>query len=151
MLRERLDTALRSAIKDRAARRVSTLRLVLAAIKDRDIHLRGEGVDGGVDEVGIHAILQKMVKQRHDSIEHYEAGGRLELAEQEREEIEIIHEFLPRQMDAGEVYAAVSAVIAELGAANLKDMGRVMGALKTRFQGEMDFGQASRIAKERLG
>ncbi len=151
MLRDHLHTALRSAIKDRTARRVSTLRLVLAAIKDRDIQLRGEGTEGGVDEVGIHAILQKMVKQRHDSIEHYEAGGRLELAEQEREEIMIIHEFLPRQMDEGEVDAAVSAVIAELGAANLKDMGRVMGALKTRFQSEMDFGQASRIAKQRLG
>ncbi len=151
MLRERLDTALRSAIKDRAARRVSTLRLILAAIKDRDIQLRGEGDQAGVDEMGIHAILAKMVKQRHDSIVHYETGGRLELAEQEREEIEIIHEFLPRQMDEAEVQAAVAGVIAELDAASLKDMGRVMGALKERHQGEMDFGQASKIVKERLG
>ena len=151
MLRERLGTALHSAIKERARRRVSTLRLILAAIKDRDIQLRGEGEEAGVDEAGIHAILQKMVKQRHDSIEHYETGGRLELAEQEREEIEIIHEFLPRQMDASQVEAAVAEVIAELAAASLKDMGRVMGALKQRHQGEMDFGQASKIVKQRLG
>lgn len=151
MARERLAEALKAAVEDGAARRVSMLRLILAAIKDRDLQLRGEGREGGVDEAAIQAILKTMVQQRHDSIAHYETGGRLELAEQEREEIEIIHEFLPRQMAEAAVEAAVAAVIEELGAGGLKDMGRVMGALKSRHQGEMDFGQASRIAKQRLG
>ena len=151
MLRAEFNEALQAAIKAQHQRRVSTLRLILAAIKDRDIAARGEGNAEGVSEQEIHAILQKMVKQRQDSIAHYEAGGRLELAEQEAEEIEIIHEFLPRQMSGDEVAEAARAVVAELEATGLKDMGRTMGALKERYAGRMDFAKASATVKELLG
>ena len=151
MLRDELNQALPSALKAKEPRRVSTLRLILAAIKDRDIAARSEGNQDGVSEDEIHAILQKMVKQRRDSIEHYEAGGRLELAAQEQEEIEIIHEFLPRQMNEEEVTAAAREIVEELGAGGLKDMGRTMSALKERYAGQMDFSKASTIVKTLLG
>ncbi|MDP6709227.1 MAG: GatB/YqeY domain-containing protein [Alphaproteobacteria bacterium] len=151
MLRARLDEALKAAIKAKEPRRVSTLRLILAAIKDRDIAARPEGNRDGVDEAEIHAILQKMVKQRHESIGLYEAGGRVELAAQEAEEIEIIHEFLPQQLGEAEIAAAAEEVVAELGATGLKDMGRTMAALKERYTGRMDFAKASATVKRLLG
>ena len=151
MLRAQFNEALKTALKAKQVRRVSTLRLILAAVKDRDITARPEGNRDGVDEAEIHAILQKMVKQRHESIGHYEAGGRLELAAQEAEEIEIIHEFLPHQLDEAEIREAATCVIGELGAGGLKDMGRTMAALKQRHTGRMDFAKASAVVQELLG
>ena len=150
MLRAQLNEALKTALKAKQPRRVSTLRLILAAIKDRDIAARPEGNREGVDEAEIHAILQKMVKQRRESISHYEAGGRLELAAQEAEDIDIVHEFLPQQMNEAEVGEAARRVIEELGAGGLKDMGRTMAALKARYAGRMDFAKASAVVKELL-
>ncbi len=150
MLQAQFAESLKLALKAKQVRRVSTLRLIMAAIKDREIAARTEGRGDGVGEPEIHAILQKMVKQRRDSIGHYEVGGRLELAAQEAEEIDIIHEYLPRQMDAAEVRAAASQAIAELGAGGLKDMGRTMAALKQRYAGQMDFAKASSMVKELL-
>jgi len=150
MLRAEFNEALQAAVKAKNQRRVSTLRLILAAIKDRDIAARGEGNTEGVSDAEIHAILQKMVRQRQDSITHYEAGGRLELAEQEAQEIEIIHEFLPRQMSEDEIDEAARAVVAELNAGGLKDMGRTMAALRERYAGRMDFSKASAAVKALL-
>ncbi len=151
MLRQRLSEALKAAMKGQDRRAVSTLRLILAALKDRDIAARGKGVEDGISDDDILAMLQTMVKQRRESIEHYEHGGRLELAEQEREEIRIIEDFLPHQMTEEEIAAAVASVIEETAAAGLKDMGKAMAALKARYAGQMDFGKASAVAKARLG
>jgi uncharacterized protein YqeY len=151
MLRESLDSALKSAMKARDQKlRLSTLRLISAAIKDRDIAARSEDRCSGVSDEEILAILQKMVKQREDSAAQYDGGGRSDLAEQERAEIEVIREFLPRQLTDAEIESAVSAVIGELGASGLKDMGRIMGVLKTRFSGSMDLGKAGAIVKRAL-
>jgi len=150
MLRNRLSEALKTALKAREQRRVSTLRLILAALKDRDIQARGDGQPDGVSDDEILSVLQKMIKQRRESIEHYEAGGRLELAQQEQEEIEIIQEYLPKQLTEAETEAAARAAIAEVGAAGIKDMGRVMGVLKERFAGQMDFGKAGPTVKRLL-
>ena len=151
MLRERLSEALKVSMKAKNARAVSTLRLILAALKDRDIAARGRGVTDGVGEPEIIEMMQKMVRQRHESIELYERGGRPELAQQEAEEIAIIEGYLPKQLDEAETLQAVDAVLAELGAGNLKDMGRVMAALKERFGGRMDFGKAGARVKQKLG
>ena len=148
-LRQELQDALKAAMREKDRRRVSTLRLILAAIKDRDIARRTEG-DERDDDTVIREILTKMIRQREESIRAYEEGGRVELADQEREEVEIIRSFLPPQMSEEEVRAAVDAVIAELGAAGLKDIGRCMAALKERYTGRMDFALASRLVKERL-
>lgn len=150
-MRSRITDALKAAMKAKQSERLSTLRLISAAIKDRDIALRGEGNDAGVDEAEILGILGKMVKQRQESARSYEEGGRLDLAEQERQEITIIEEFLPRQLDDGEVDAAIEAVISETGAESIRDMGKVMGALKARFTGQMDFGAVGPMVKARLG
>ena len=150
MLRNRLSEALKEAMKAKDARRVSTLRLILAAIKDRDIQARTAGVDAGVPDEEILAVLQKMVKQRRESIEHYEVGGRLELAQQEQEEIDIIQGYLPRQMSESETEAAAREAIETVGASGIKDMGRVMGRLKERHSGEMDFGKAGPVVKRLL-
>lgn len=151
MLRETIDVALKGAMKARDQKlRLSTLRLITAAIKDRDIAARSEDRCNGVTDEEILGILQKMVKQREDSASQYEAGGRPELAEQERAEIVVIREFLPRQLDAAETERAVADAIAELGASGLKDMGRIMSALKTRYAGSMDFGKAGGIVKKAL-
>jgi len=150
MLRNRLSEALKTALKAREQRRVSTLRLILAALKDRDIQARGDGQPDGVSDDEILSVLQKMIKQRRESIEHYEAGGRLELAQQEQEEVEIIQEYLPKQLTEAETEAAARAAIAEVGAAGIKDMGRVMGVLKERFAGQMDFGKAGPTVKRLL-
>ncbi len=150
MLRDRLNEALKDAVKSKAARRVSTLRLILAALKDRDIAARGKGADEPISDDDILSMLQTMVRQRRESIAAYEQGGRLELAEQEREEIGIIQEFMPLALDQAETRAAVDEAIAALEAGGLKDMGKVMGTLKSKYAGRMDFGAASTIVKERL-
>ena len=151
MLRERLSEALKLSMKAKNQRAVSTLRLILAALKDRDIAARGRGVTDGIGEPEIIEMMQKMVRQRHESIELYERGNRPELAQQEAEEIAIIEGYLPKQLDEAETLQAVDAVVAELGAGNLKDMGRVMAALKQRFGGRMDFAKAGARVKQKLG
>lgn len=151
MIRELLPDALKSAQKEKDARAVSTLRLIVAALKDRDIAARAKGNPDGISDEEILQMLQTMVKQRRESISMYEKGGRLELAEQEAEEITIIERFLPEQLDADATEAAVEKTIADLGATGLKDMGSVMGALRDNYAGQMDFGRASGIVKARLG
>ncbi len=151
MLRSRLNDALKAAMLAKDARTVSTLRLILAALKDRDIAARSRGATEGISDDDILQMLQSMVKQRRESIAMYEQGGRLELAEQEAEEIKIIEGFLPRQMTEDEMRQAVNAVVTEIGAAGLKDMGRVMALLRERHAGRMDFAKASAIVKEQLG
>jgi uncharacterized protein YqeY len=149
-LRDRLQTALKEAMKAKAVDRLSTLRLINAAIKDREIALRGDGTEQEVGDAEIMAILGKMVKQRQESARAYEEGGRLELAEKELAEVAVIEEFLPRQLDAGEVEAAIAAAIAEAGAASIRDMGKVMAVLKGKYTGQMDFGAVGPMVKSRL-
>jgi hypothetical protein len=150
MLRTRLNDALKDSMKAKEALATSTLRLILAALKDRDIAERTKGNGDGLGDEAILEMLQKMVRQRHDSIEMYTRGQRPELAKREAEEIEIIERFLPKQMDETDMRAAIDGVIGELGASSVKDMGRVMGTLKERYPGRMDFGKASGIVKEAL-
>ncbi|MBA3910905.1 MAG: glutamyl-tRNA amidotransferase [Rhodobacter sp.] len=151
LLRDRLQTALKDAMKSRAVDRLSTLRLINAAIKDREIALRGETSAGEVGEAEILQIMGKMVKQRQESARAYEEGGRLELAEKELAEIDVIQEFLPRQLSAEEIDAAVAAAVAETGAASIRDCGKVMAALKGKYTGQMDFGAVGALVKGRLG
>ena len=151
MLRTRLNDALKAAMKAKETRTLATVRLILAALKDRDIAARGKGNLEGIDEDGILAMLQSMIKQRRESIAFYENGGRLELARQESEEITVIEQFLPRQLGEDEMAEAVKTVIQEVEAKSLKDMGRTMAALKERYAGRMDFHKASAQVKERLG
>ncbi len=148
-MRETLAEALKTALKAGDKRRTSTLRLIQAAIQDRDIAHRGVGKDPVTDEE-ILQILTKMVKQRQESAKAFEEGSRLELAAQERDEIAIISDFLPKQMEEGAVRSAAQQVISEVGADGLRDMGRCMNALKERYPGQMDFGKASGIVKELL-
>lgn len=150
-LRERLQAELKDAMRAKAADRLSTLRLVNAAIKDREIAARGDDAAGEVGDPEITAILGRLVKQRQESARAYEEGGRLELAEKELAEIKVIEEFLPRQLDPGEVEAAIMAAVAETGASSIRDMGRVMAALKARHTGQMDFGAVGAMVKARLG
>ena len=151
MLRVRISEALKSSMKAKAKRATSTLRLILAAMKDRDIAARGKGGDDEISDDEILGMLQKMIKQRHESIKFYQQGGRPDLAKEEAEEIEIIERFLPKRLDEEEMTDAISAVIDELGAANIKDMGRTMAALKQSYAGRMDFSKVSMIVKQRLG
>lgn len=150
MLRPQLKEALTASMKAKDPLSVSTLRLILAALKDRDVAARAKGNMDGIDDNEILGVLQSMIKQRGESIALYEKGGRKDLADQERGEIEIIKRFLPQQIGPEETAAAVQSVIAELGAASLKDMGRTMAALKERFAGRMDFAKASEIVKREL-
>ncbi len=150
-MRERIGAALKDAMKSRDAERLSTLRLINAAIKDKDIALRGEGGDATVGDAEVLAILGRMVKQRQESARAYEEGGRLELAEKELAEIKVIEDFLPRQLTPEEVGAAVDAAIAEVGASSIRDMGRVMAVLKARYTGQMDFGATGPTVKDKLG
>ena len=150
MLREKIKDDLTAAMRAKDTRRVATLRLILAAVKDRDISLRTEDTSEMDDDALILSILGKMVKQRHDSIKAYEEGGRLELAEQEREEIDIIGDYLPKQLDDAEIETACKKAVEETGAESLKDMGKVMGLLKSKFAGVMDFGKASQTIKNLL-
>lgn len=149
MLRQTISEALTKALKAQEKRRVSTLRLVLAAAKDRDIANRSAGKDPVGDEE-LLAILAKMIKQREESAKIYEEGGRMELAEAEREEIVIIAAFLPEQMSDDEIRTACSEVIEEIGAEGLRDMGKVMAVLKEKYAGEMDFSKASAFVKDLL-
>ena len=137
-------------MKARDQHKLSTLRLILAALKDRDIAARGNGQIDGVSDDEILQLFTKMVSQRRESIRLYEQGGRIDLAEREAEEISIIETFLPRQLDADEVEAAITAVIADVGAKGLKDMGPTMAALKERYAGRMDFAKAGLLVKQRL-
>jgi uncharacterized protein YqeY len=150
-LRSRISDALKSAMKAKEAERLSTLRLINAAIKDRDIALRSDGGDDTVGDAEVLQILGKMVKQRNESARAYEEGGRLELADKERAEIGVIEEFLPRQLNDDEVEAAVETAIKETEAESIRDMGKVMGALKARYTGQMDFGAVGPMIKDRLG
>ena len=151
MLRTRLNDALKAAMKAKETLTMATIRLILAALKDRDIAARGKGNLEGIDEDGILAMLQSMIKQRRESIVLYEKGGRLDLARQEAEEITVIEQFLPRQLGEDEMAEAVKTVIQEVEAKSLKDMGRTMAALKERYAGRMDFAKASARVKEQLG
>ncbi|MEX0343495.1 MAG: GatB/YqeY domain-containing protein [Rhizobiaceae bacterium] len=145
-MREKIAEALKEAQKTQDKRSISTLRLILAAIKDRDIAHRGSGKDPVTSEEVLE-ILAKMVKQRQESAKAFEEGNRLELAEQERAEIEIIRTFLPQQLCEDDVKAACAEVIDETGADGLRDMGKCMSALKQKYPGQMDFGKASGIVK----
>ena len=149
-VRDRLQSALKDAMKAKEADRLSTLRLINAAIKDRDIAARGEGGETASDD-DILVILGRMVKQRQESARIYEEGGRLELAEKELAEIKVVEEFLPRQLTAAEVDAAIADAIAETGAESLREMGKIMGVLKGKYTGQMDFGAAGAQIKSRLG
>ena len=151
-LRERVANDLKTAMKARDDKlKVATLRLIVAALKDRDIAARANDRCCGLSDDEVTQVLTKMVKQRQDAAATYEEAGRIELAEQERQEQAIIEGYLPRQMSPGEIDAAVDAVVADIGAEGLKDMGRCMGALKQRYQGAMDFGRANKAVKARLG
>ena len=150
MLRTRLSDALKTAMKGKDGRSVSTLRLILAALKDRDIAARSKGNQDGVSDDEVLGLLQSMVKQRRESIGLYEKGGRMELAQGEAEEISVIEGFLPEQMGEDEMATVITGIVDEVGAESLKDMGKVMTALKEQFAGQMDFGKASAIVKERL-
>lgn len=147
-MREKFTAMLKDAMRAGDKIRLGTVRLIQAALKDKDIEARGSGKT--VTDDDILALLQKMVKQRQDSVVLYEKGGREDLAAQERAEIAIIAEFLPKQMDEAETRAAIAACIAETGAAGQKDMGKVIGALKAKHAGRMDFGKVSPMVKEAL-
>jgi len=150
MLRARLTEALKTAMKGRDEPTVAAVRLILARLKERDIEARGKGNMAGIGDEEIVAMMQGMIKQRRESIELYERGKRPELAAKEAGEIAVIESFMPRQLGEAEMAAAVAAVIAELGAGNIKEMGKVMARLKERFAGTMDFARASAIVKARL-
>ena len=150
-LRERLQAALKDAMRAKEADRLSTLRLINAAIKDREIAARGDADASDIGEADILAILGRMVKQRQESARAYEDGERPELAKKEMNEIKVIEEFLPRQLSADEVETAVVWALAEVNAASIRDMGRVMAVLKGKYTGQMDFGAVGPMVKDRLG
>ncbi len=150
MLREQLSTALKEAMRAKDSRAIATVRLILAALKDRDIAAREKGVMDGIGDDDVLAMLQTMIKQRQESIRLYEQGGRCELAQQEQEEIDVIRRFMPTPIEGAELETAVKTTIKEIGAADLKDMGRTMAALKERYPGRMDFSKASGIVRASL-
>ncbi len=149
MLRDDINNALKQAMKAKKERAVSTLRMVNAGIKNADIEARGQG-KGPLSDADLLSLLQKMIKQRQESVELYEKGGRPELAAGEREEIAIISGYLPKQMSEDEMKAAIAQAIKETGAAGMKDMGKVIGALKAKHAGRMDFAKASGLVKAEL-
>jgi Uncharacterized conserved protein len=151
MLRNQLTDALKDAMRSKNERAISTLRLILAALKDRDIAARAKGNHDGISDDEIRSMLQSMIKQRRESIAMYEQGGRCELAQQEAEEIAIIEGFLPRQLSDAEIERVARELINEIGAQGIKDMGRTMAALKQRYAGQMDFAKASSVVKQLLG
>ena len=151
MLREAFTERLKTAMRERNTRTVSTVRLILAGLKDRDIAARGSGNQQGISESDIQRMLQGMVKQRRESIALYRQGNRPELAQQEEEEIGVIESFLPKQMSEEEIVAAVQAAIAETGASGIKDMGKVMGVLRERHSGVIDMGRAGVVVRQQLG
>jgi uncharacterized protein YqeY len=149
-MRETINTALKEAMKAQDKRRISTLRLISAAIKDRDIAARGGG-KGAASDADLLDLLAKMIKQREESEKIYAEAGRTELAQQEAEEIAIIREYLPKQLSEADTEKAIAEAIAEAGATSVKDMGKVMAALKARYAGQMDFGKAGQLVKSKLG
>ncbi len=149
MLRDDINNAVKEAMKAKAERKLSTLRMVNSTIKNADIAARGEGKPP-LGDADILSVLQKMIKQRQELVELYDKGGRAELAAQEREEIEIISVYLPKQMSEADVKAAIASAISETGAAGMKDMGKVVGVLKAKYAGQMDFGKASGLVKAAL-
>ena len=151
MLRSQLNDALKVSLKEKDQTATSTLRLILAALKDRDIAARGRGQMEGIEEPEILEMLQKMIKQREESIAAYDQGGRPDLVEREEAEILVIRRFMPQPLSEAETEAVIDSVIGELDASSIKDMGRVMGALKEQYPGRMDFSLASRLVKGKLG
>ena len=151
MLRARLTEALKTAMKAKDECAVSTVRLILARLKERDIEARPKGNPNGISDAEMVAMMQGMIRQRHESIELYEKGGRPELAQKERDEIAVIESFMPRQLSEEEMGQAIRQVIGEVGASGMKDMGRVMARLKERYAGTMDFAKASGVVKAQLG
>lgn len=149
MLRDQINAGLKEAMKARNQRRVSTLRMINAGLKDRDIEARGAGREPLSDDE-LLGLLQKMIKQRQESLDIYEKAGRHDLAGQEREEIAIITSFMPQQLNEAETQAAIAEIVKDTGAAGMKDMGRAMAALKERYSGRMDFAKASGIVKRML-
>jgi len=148
-MREQFTNELKTAMKAGDKRRVETIRMITAGLKDKDIEARGQGKT--ISDEDILGLLQKMVKSRQESVEIYDKAGRVDLATQEREEIEIIQSFLPQQMSDAEVDAAIAEAIAEAGATSIKEMGKVVGLLKGKYAGRMDFGKASAVVKAKLG
>ena len=149
MLRDDINNAVKEAMKAKEERKLSTLRMVNSTIKNADIEARGQGKPQ-LSDAELLGVLQKMIKQRQEAIELYDKGGRAELAAQEREEIAVISAYLPRQMSEDDVKAAISAAIAETNAAEMKDMGKVIGVLKAKYTGQMDFSKASSLVKAAL-
>jgi uncharacterized protein YqeY len=151
MLRQRFTDSLKEAMKDKDLLAVSTVRLIIAKLKEQDIEARGKGRSDGLGDAEIQQMLQGMIKQRRDSIALYEQGKRQDLADKERGEIAIIERFLPKQLSEGELEAAVKETLAAIGAQGMKDMGRAMAALKERYAGQMDAAKASQVVKRLLG
>lgn len=149
MLRDDINNAVKEAMKARDERKLSTLRMVNSTIKNADIEARGQGKPP-LSDADLLSVLQKMIKQRQEAIELYDKGGRAELAAQERGEIAVISAYLPKQMPEEEVRAAITSVIAETQASGMKDMGKVIGALKAKYAGQMDFAKASGLVKAAL-
>ncbi|MEM7651438.1 MAG: GatB/YqeY domain-containing protein [Pseudomonadota bacterium] len=149
--REEFSAALKEALKNKDQTMLSTVRLITAALKDRDIAARGQGKADGIDDAEILSMLQSMIKQRQESAKTYCDAGREELAEREEAEIEIIQKFLPAQLSEEEVSAAIETIIADTGASDIKDMGKVMGALKSQYAGQIDMGKAGGLVKAKLG
>lgn len=151
MIREQIKSKLIEAMKAKDEKVTGTLRLINAAIKDKDIEARPKGITDGIDDNAIMSLLQSMIKQRKESIDMYTKGGRADLAAAEQAEIDVIQSFLPQQMTEEEMTAAIRQIITETGASSVKDMGKVMGVLKTRYAGSMDMGKASGLIKSLLG
>jgi uncharacterized protein len=151
-LREKLSTDMKEALKAGDKKKLATVRLMLSAVKEKDINSRTEGHDSAlITDAGIMDVLTKMVKQRQDSITAFDQGGRPELAQNEKDEIAIIQSYMPKQMDEADAKAAVAEVIKAVGATSVKDMGKVMAELKAKFSGQMDMGKAGGIVKALLG
>ena len=150
MLRKQISVSLQEALKAKNQTKTSTLRLILAALKDRDIAERSRGNDSGLNDDAILKLLQSMIKQRKESIEFYEKGNRLELADKEKEEINHIKNFLPKQLSENEVKTIVKSTISELGAKDVRDMGKVMSFLREKYSGQMDLSIAGKLLKEHL-
>ena len=151
MIREQIKSKLVEAMKAKDEKTTGTLRLINAAIKDKDIDARSKGNMDGIDDAGVLSLLQTMIKQRRESIDMYTKGGRSDLVASEQAEIDVIQSFLPKQMSDDEVKAAIQAIVAETGASSIKDMGKVMGALKAKYAGQLDMGKASGLIKTILG
>jgi uncharacterized protein YqeY len=150
-LRPQIMQAMKDAMKSGDKARLSTIRLMQSAIKDKDIASRTDGRNDGVSDAELLELFSKMVKQRREGAELYQKGDRPDLMDKENAEIAVLEEFMPKQMDEAETKAAVEAVVAEVGATSVKDMGKVMGALKAKYAGQMDFGKAGAVVKAALG